>query len=106
MIALMIALYLAQDSFGTATNVTGDATITSPDRAYLQGNAERTPIRKSATRDIERQKLFPPQSSSASIAFFSPASCGFGAVIRTGSTREKAIPPKATKPRSTLEVDD
>ena len=27
MIALMIALYLAQDSFGTATNVTGDATI-------------------------------------------------------------------------------
>ena len=23
----MIALYLAQDSFGTATNVTGDATI-------------------------------------------------------------------------------
>ena len=26
MIALMIALYLAQDSFGTATNVTGDAT--------------------------------------------------------------------------------
>lgn len=27
MIALMIALYLAQDSLGTATNVTGDATI-------------------------------------------------------------------------------
>jgi Na+/H+-dicarboxylate symporter len=27
MVALMIALYLAQDSFGTATNVTGDATI-------------------------------------------------------------------------------
>ena len=27
MIALMIALYLAQDSFGTATTVTGDATI-------------------------------------------------------------------------------
>ncbi len=27
MIALMIALYMAQDSFGTATNVTGDATI-------------------------------------------------------------------------------
>ncbi|WP_237233636.1 dicarboxylate/amino acid:cation symporter [Rothia nasisuis] len=29
MIALMIALYLAQDSFGTATNVTGDAAIAS-----------------------------------------------------------------------------
>ncbi|MEX3610024.1 dicarboxylate/amino acid:cation symporter [Rothia sp. LK2588] len=27
MVALMIALYMAQDSFGTATNVTGDATI-------------------------------------------------------------------------------
>ncbi|MDY3049698.1 MAG: dicarboxylate/amino acid:cation symporter [Rothia sp. (in: high G+C Gram-positive bacteria)] len=27
MIALMIALYLAQDSFGTATNVTGDAAV-------------------------------------------------------------------------------
>jgi Na+/H+-dicarboxylate symporter len=26
-VALMIALYLAQDSFGTATNVTGDAVI-------------------------------------------------------------------------------
>ncbi|WP_353626382.1 cation:dicarboxylase symporter family transporter [Bacillus sp. JCM 19041] len=26
-IALMIALYLAQDSFGTATNVTGDGAI-------------------------------------------------------------------------------
>ena len=29
MIALMIALYLAQDSFGTATNVTGDGAIAS-----------------------------------------------------------------------------
>lgn len=29
MVALMIALYLAQDSFGTATNVTGDAAIAS-----------------------------------------------------------------------------
>ena len=27
MIALMIALYLAQDSFGTATNVTGDGAL-------------------------------------------------------------------------------
>jgi Na+/H+-dicarboxylate symporter len=26
-IALMIALYLAQDSFGTATNVTGDGAL-------------------------------------------------------------------------------
>ncbi|RLL47711.1 dicarboxylate/amino acid:cation symporter [Oceanobacillus piezotolerans] len=29
MVSLMIALYLAQDSFGTATNVTGDGAITS-----------------------------------------------------------------------------
>jgi Na+/H+-dicarboxylate symporter len=28
MIALMIALYLAQDSFGTACNVTGDGALT------------------------------------------------------------------------------
>jgi Na+/H+-dicarboxylate symporter len=28
MLSLMIALYLAQDSFGTATNVTGDGAIT------------------------------------------------------------------------------
>jgi Na+/H+-dicarboxylate symporter len=27
MVALMIALYLAQDSFGTATNVTGDGAL-------------------------------------------------------------------------------
>lgn len=27
MISLMIALYIAQDSFGTAANVTGDAAI-------------------------------------------------------------------------------
>ena len=27
MLALMIALYLAQDSFGTATNVTGDGAL-------------------------------------------------------------------------------
>ena len=27
MIALMIALYMAQDSFGTATNVTGDGAL-------------------------------------------------------------------------------
>jgi len=27
MVALMIALYMAQDSFGTATNVTGDGAI-------------------------------------------------------------------------------
>ena len=29
MVTLMIALYLAQDSFGTACNVTGDGAITS-----------------------------------------------------------------------------
>lgn len=28
MVSLMIALYLAQDSFGTATNVTGDGALT------------------------------------------------------------------------------
>src|SRR5699024_5974908 len=28
MLALMMALYLAQDSFGTATNVTGDGALT------------------------------------------------------------------------------
>lgn len=28
MLSLMIALYLAQDSFGTATNVTGDGALT------------------------------------------------------------------------------
>jgi Na+/H+-dicarboxylate symporter len=27
MVALMIALYMAQDSFGTATNVTGDGAL-------------------------------------------------------------------------------
>ncbi len=40
-IALMIALYLAQDSFGTATNVTGDGAIALIMNGKEQGNSDR-----------------------------------------------------------------
>lgn len=45
MIALMIALYLAQDSFGTACNVTGDGAITLlADRVSNKRGAVSTPL--------------------------------------------------------------
>lgn len=45
MIALMIALYLAQDSFGTACNVTGDGAITLiADRFSNKQGAVNTPL--------------------------------------------------------------
>ena len=41
MLALMIALYIAQDSFGTACNVTGDGALTM----ILTGYAEKHGIK-------------------------------------------------------------
>ena len=44
-IGLMIALYMAQDSFGTAANVTGDgAIITLVDMAFIFVTPPNTPV--------------------------------------------------------------
>jgi Na+/H+-dicarboxylate symporter len=41
MIALMIALYLAQDSFGTATNVTGDGALSMIVDCFTLGKSKK-----------------------------------------------------------------
>jgi len=41
MLSLMIALYLAQDSFGTACNVTGDGAITVLTNQFAQSNEDK-----------------------------------------------------------------
>lgn len=43
-IALMIALYLAQDSFGTACNVTGDGVIALWANRFANGSASAAPV--------------------------------------------------------------
>lgn len=42
MLTLMIALYLAQDSFGTATNVTGDGALTVIVNKFMKGRSNET----------------------------------------------------------------
>lgn len=49
MIALMIALYLAQDSFGTATNVTGDGAIASLTERFARAFG--------ADKDLDRDEV-------------------------------------------------
>lgn len=53
MIALMIALYLAQDSFGTATNVTGDATIATLTE-HISKASGTNPDKEIRDEDIEK----------------------------------------------------
>ena len=53
MIALMIALYLAQDSFGTATNVTGDATIAALTERISKASGTN-PDKEIRDEDIEK----------------------------------------------------
>ena len=53
MIALMIALYLAQDSFGTATNVTGDATIAALTERISKASGAN-PDKEIRDEDIEK----------------------------------------------------
>ena len=43
-IALMIALYLAQDSFGTACNVTGDGVIALWADRFANGSESAAPL--------------------------------------------------------------
>ncbi|WP_313967775.1 dicarboxylate/amino acid:cation symporter [uncultured Rothia sp.] len=53
MIALMIALYLAQDSLGTATNVTGDATIATLTE-HISKASGTNPDKEIRDEDIEK----------------------------------------------------
>lgn len=53
MIALMIALYLAQDSLGTATNVTGDATIAALTE-HISKASGTNPDKEIRDEDIEK----------------------------------------------------
>ncbi|MFC7061426.1 dicarboxylate/amino acid:cation symporter [Halobacillus seohaensis] len=49
MVSLMIALYLAQDSFGTATNVTGDGAITTIANRMTKDNSNLESMEKKQT---------------------------------------------------------
>ena len=44
MVALMIALYIAQDSFGTATNVTGDGALAIMVDKFTKDEKPRLPF--------------------------------------------------------------
>ena len=48
MLTLMIALYIAQDSFGTACNVTGDGALT----LILTGYAEKNGIAEAEVKSV------------------------------------------------------
>ena len=56
MIALMIALYLAQDSLGTATNVTGDATIATLTE-HISKASGTNPDKEIRDEDIEKAEV-------------------------------------------------
>ncbi len=48
-VAIMLAVFALQDSFGTACNVTGDGALT----LFLTGFAERHGIRKEQSQEIQ-----------------------------------------------------